>query len=121
MNIDIEKIGFNFDNSYAKLPNILMEKVNPIPVKKPKLIILNKELAQNLDLNFESIDNSQISLLLSGNYLPKNSNCIAQAYAGHQFGHFTMLGDGRAVLMGEALGEPHFLEMAMEELLFYLC
>ena len=26
---------------------------------------------------------------------------IAQAYAGHQFGYFTILGDGRAVLLGE--------------------
>jgi uncharacterized protein YdiU (UPF0061 family) len=35
--------------------------------------------------------------------LPENTNTIAQAYAGHQFGHFTMLGDGRAVLLGEHL------------------
>ena len=33
--------------------------------------------------------------------MPNGSNSIAQAYAGHQFGHFTMLGDGRAVLIGE--------------------
>ena len=37
--------------------------------------------------------------------MPKNSNSIAQAYAGHQFGHFTMLGDGRAVLIGEHLSK----------------
>jgi hypothetical protein len=28
---------------------------------------------------------------------------IAQAYAGHQFGHFTALGDGRAILIGEQI------------------
>ena len=33
--------------------------------------------------------------------MPNGSNSIAQAYAGHQFGHFTMLGDGRALLIGE--------------------
>jgi len=101
MNIDIDKIGFNFDNSYSKLPNILMEKINPTPVKNPKLIILNKDLAKNLDLDFDLLDNSKIALLLSGNHLPQTSNSIAQAYAGHQFGHFTMLGDGRATLIGE--------------------
>jgi len=35
--------------------------------------------------------------------LPEGTNTIAQAYAGHQFGHFTMLGDGRTILLGEHL------------------
>ena len=45
--------------------------------------------------------NKELSLIFSGNTLPEGSNSIAQAYAGHQFGHFTMLGDGRATLIGE--------------------
>ncbi|KQB76699.1 hypothetical protein AK964_22055, partial [Clostridium butyricum] len=39
---------------------------------------------------------------------------IAQAYAGHQFGHFTMLGDGRALLIGEhitPLGERFDIQL----------
>ena len=44
-----------------------------------------------------------MSQIFSGNILPEGSSTIAQAYAGHQFGHFTMLGDGRAVLLGEHL------------------
>ena len=99
--MNIDKIGLNFDNSYSNISNILISKTNPIPVKSPKLAIFNYELAKDLDLNFNKINESEISSLLSGNYLPKGSNFIAQAYAGHQFGHFTILGDGRATLMGE--------------------
>ena len=98
-------IGWCFDNTYYKLPDSFKENINPIPVKNPEIIILNKNLADELNLNFSNLDNEQISKLLSGNSLPKGSNSIAQAYAGHQFGHFTMLGDGRAVLIGEHLSK----------------
>ena len=100
-NIDINKAGWSFDNTYARLPNDLLVKQNPIPVKSPELIILNKDLSNDLNLNFTNIEKENLSQLFSGNLLPTGSESIAQAYAGHQFGHFTMLGDGRAVLMGE--------------------
>jgi serine/tyrosine/threonine adenylyltransferase len=100
-NIDINKAGWSFDNTYARLPNDLSVKQNPIPVKSPELIILNKDLSKDLNLNFTNIEKENLSQLFSGNLLPTGSESIAQAYAGHQFGHFTMLGDGRAVLMGE--------------------
>ena len=98
-------IGWCFDNTYYKLPDSFKENINPIPVKNPELIILNKNLADELNLDFSNLNNEQISKQLSGNSLPKGSNSIAQAYAGHQFGHFTMLGDGRAVLIGEHLSK----------------
>lgn len=37
----------------------------------------------------------------SGAVYPPGAHPVAQAYAGHQFGYFTMLGDGRALLLGE--------------------
>ena len=98
-------IGWCFDNTYYKLPDSFKENINPIPVKNPELIILNKNLADELNLDFSNLNNEQISKQLSGNSLPEGSNSIAQAYAGHQFGHFTMLGDGRAVLIGEHLSK----------------
>ncbi len=94
-------INWNFDNTYSKLPEPFREKINPVKVRNPKLILLNESLAKDLNLNFSEISQSELSALFTGNELPKNSNSIAQAYAGHQFGHFTMLGDGRAVLIGE--------------------
>ena len=98
-------IGWCFDNTYYKLPDPFKEEINPIPVKDPKLIILNKNLSKELNLDFSNLDNKKISELFSGNSLPTGCNSIAQAYAGHQFGHFTMLGDGRAVLIGEHLSK----------------
>jgi uncharacterized protein YdiU (UPF0061 family) len=96
-------IGWHFDNSYSRLPKTFKEDVNPTPVNSPEIIILNKDLAKKLDLDFLNINNDDLSKIFSGNILPEGSNSIAQAYAGHQFGHFTMLGDGRAVLIGEHL------------------
>ena len=96
-------IGWHFDNSYSRLPNIFKEDINPTPVNSPEILILNKELANKLDLDFSGINNDDLSKIFSGNILPEGSNSIAQAYAGHQFGNFTMLGDGRAILIGEHL------------------
>ena len=96
-------IGWHFDNSYSKLSKRFKEEIRPTPVHEPELVILNKELAENLNLNFSGIDKKKLAEIFSGNSLPDGTNSIAQAYAGHQFGHFTMLGDGRAVLLGEHL------------------
>jgi len=98
-------IGWRFDNTYSKLPEYFISNTSPIPVKSPELIILNDNLAKELGLNFSLIDKKDLSKLFSGNSLPEGSKAISQAYAGHQFGHFTMLGDGRAVLMGEHISK----------------
>ena len=103
---DINKnVGWCFDNTYHKLSKTFKEDIKPVPVKKPKLVLFNKKLAENLNLNFSNLDSHKLSELFSGNSLPEGSNSLAQAYAGHQFGHFTMLGDGRAVLIGEHLSK----------------
>ena len=96
-------IGWHFDNTYSKLSNTFKEDIKPTPVDEPELVILNNKLAEDLNLNFSKVDKKDLSHLFSGNSLPESASPIAQAYAGHQFGHFTMLGDGRAVLLGEHL------------------
>ncbi|MBD1154824.1 YdiU family protein [Pelagibacterales bacterium SAG-MED21] len=96
-------IGWHFDNTYSKLSDRFKEDVKPTPVNNPELVILNDKLSKDLNLDFSKIDKKELSKIFSGNSLPKGSMTIAQAYAGHQFGHFTMLGDGRAVLLGEHL------------------
>tara|TARA_Y100000590_G_C15669122_1_gene995623 strand:- start:302 stop:1780 length:1479 start_codon:yes stop_codon:yes gene_type:complete len=98
---EISKIGWNFQNSYVCLPEAMYSRLKPIPVKFPKLIIFNELLSQELGLNFYNIKSNDIASMLVGNLLPEGSECIAQAYAGHQFGHFTILGDGRAIVIGE--------------------
>jgi uncharacterized protein YdiU (UPF0061 family) len=100
-------IGWHFDNTYSKLPKSFLENIKPVPVKDPKLIILNKNLAEQLDLDFSKFSETDLAKMFSGNSLPEGSETIAQAYAGHQFGHFTMLGDGRAVMLGEHLDKDN--------------
>ena len=96
-------VGWHFDNTYSKLSDTFKELIKPTPVNDPELVILNEQLAKNLNLNFSNQDKKKLAEIFSGNFLPDGTTTIAQAYAGHQFGHFTMLGDGRAVLLGEHL------------------
>ena len=96
-------IGWHFDNTYSKLSSTFKEDIKPTPVHDPELVVLNEKLAKDLKLDFSKINKKELAKLFSGNSLPEGSNSIAQAYAGHQFGHFSMLGDGRAVLIGEHL------------------
>ena len=105
MNKAISKVGWRFDNTYSKLPATMLSKLAPVPVKEPKIVILNYSLSKELGLDFSNIKDEDLSLIFSGNKLPEGSDTIAQAYAGHQFGHFTMLGDGRAIVIGEHLSK----------------
>ena len=99
--INIENVGWHFDNTYSRLPEVMRSKIKPVPVKKPSMVLLNHELSKDLGLDFSKMGDEILSLIFSGNLLPNKSDCIAQAYAGHQFGHFTILGDGRAIIIGE--------------------
>ncbi|MDF2557625.1 MAG: hypothetical protein K0R71_1453 [Bacillales bacterium] len=95
--------GWKFDNSYARLPQLFYSKLNPTPVHSPKMIMFNVPLANYLGLNDKLMQSEKGVEMLSGNEVPEGAFPLAQAYAGHQFGHFTMLGDGRAMLLGEQI------------------
>ncbi len=92
---------WNFDNSYLKLPQTLFVRQTPTPVADPKLVIFNDALAKGLGLNTEGVSADRWAETLGGNEIPSGAEPIAQAYCGHQFGGFAMLGDGRALLLGE--------------------
>lgn len=96
-------VGWRFDNSYARLPESFFARIHPVPVQAPRVAILNHTLAASLGLDLHALDSDAAAALFCGNILPAGAQPIAQAYAGHQFGGFTMLGDGRAILMGEHL------------------
>ncbi len=96
-----QKIGWSFDNSYATLPEYFFTRMSPVPVRQPRIVVINSDLGQALGLNLIMRSDEQLAQLFSGNILPEGSEPISQAYAGHQFGHFTYLGDGRAHLIGE--------------------
>lgn len=93
--------GFKFQQTYAHLPDVFFTRVPPVRVPRPEVVLLNHRLAVTLGLDFSGNTSDEIAFIFSGNTLLEGSDPIAQAYAGHQFGHFTNLGDGRAVLLGE--------------------
>jgi len=102
-NLENNSVGWRFDNSYARLPETFYAQIRPIPVQAPRVVLLNYALAESLGLDLRTLSEDEAAQLFSGNALPDTAQPVAQAYAGHQFGNFTMLGDGRAILVGEHL------------------
>lgn len=100
---DIDALGWRFDDSYARLPEYFYARVRPDPVAEASLVLVNHPLAEELGLRLFSPSDKALAEVFVGSLLPSTADPIAQAYAGHQFGHFTMLGDGRAVLLGEQI------------------
>ena len=99
-------IKINFDNSFSNLPNKFYSKIVPEKTKKPNLIILNKNLCDELNLDYKNLASPEGVNFLSGNLVLKNSDPLAMVYAGHQFGNWVpQLGDGRALLLGEVIAK----------------
>jgi uncharacterized protein YdiU (UPF0061 family) len=97
-------IQLPFDNSYARLPERFYARVAPSSAEAPKLIRVNRELAEELGLDAGWLESPDGVAFLSGKSVAEGSDPIAMAYAGHQFGNFVpQLGDGRAILLGEVL------------------
>jgi uncharacterized protein YdiU (UPF0061 family) len=91
-----------FDNSYATLPDGFFTRLDPTPVKEPKLLAWNDDLAASLGI--EGGDAKTRAQVFGGNAVPAGAAPLAQLYAGHQFGNFNpQLGDGRAILLGEVV------------------
>lgn len=97
------KPGWKFDNSYCGLSKNFYTKIKPTPVADPRLIIINYDLVKLLGLSLENESEEKLAQIFAGNILPEGAQPLAQAYAGHQFGNFVILGDGRAHLIGEQI------------------
>ena len=97
------KIGWNFDNGYARLPESFYTLMGPAPVRSPELAVRNLDLAGLLGLDPKELSGREGGAILAGNMIPEGAQPLAQAYAGHQFGYFTLQGDGRAILLGEQI------------------
>jgi serine/tyrosine/threonine adenylyltransferase len=95
--------GWRLEITYRSLPELFHTEVAPTPVRAPHLVAFNHALAESLGLDAEALNSPEGAAIFAGNALPPGSKPIAQAYAGHQFGHFTTLGDGRAILLGEQM------------------
>ena len=95
--------GWRLENSYALLPRVFHFATAPVPVRAPRVVMLNRPLAASLGLAVETLEGASGAAIFAGNSLPPGASPLAQAYAGHQFGGFTTLGDGRAILLGEQI------------------
>ena len=95
--------GWHLEHTYAALPPLFHAPAAPTPVRQPRLVAFNRRLAAALGLDPEALDGPAGAAIFAGNAIPEGGRPIAQAYAGHQFGHFTALGDGRAILLGEQI------------------
>jgi uncharacterized protein YdiU (UPF0061 family) len=95
--------GWRLEHTYAELPPLFYSRVSPTPVGAPQMVVLNAPVAADLGLDPEALSTEDGVAILAGNALPPGALPLAQAYAGHQFGMFTTLGDGRAILLGEQM------------------
>ncbi|MBQ8997625.1 MAG: YdiU family protein, partial [Clostridium sp.] len=95
------EFNFNFHNTYMNLPNSFYSEIGLSKVPNPEFIIFNDKLAKDLNLSISSLQSKEGLEILAGNTKAKYGSYIAQDYGGHQFGHFSILGDGRALLIGE--------------------
>src|SRR5687767_5505225 len=95
--------GWRLEDTYTNLPQLFYLQETPTPVKDPRLVAFNRPLATMLGLEPAKLEGREGAEIFAGNALPEGARPIAQAYAGHQFGHFTALGDGRAILLGEQI------------------
>ena len=95
---------FRFDNSFARELPAFFTRWQPAPAPAPRLLYGNTALAEQLGLGAAAVQGDAAAARWSGNALPAGADPLAQAYAGHQFGHFSpRLGDGRALLLGEQI------------------
>ena len=88
---------FNFDYSYLSLPNQFYSITKSDIFPKPETILINEKLCNTLNVSINRKEDLATSLLVKNTL----NTSFSQAYAGHQFGHFTKLGDGRAIIVGE--------------------
>ena len=100
---DSKPKNWNWDHTYRNLPEQLFSLQQPGPVREPSLQLWNDKLAADLGLSFLTDQEEEITAIFSGNKVPEGALPLAQAYAGQQIGYYNILGDGRAILLGEQL------------------
>lgn len=94
--------GMAMPNHALELGEEFAQKVQPYPLKNPRLIDLSPQAACLLGLKPESLQPGDLVDLINGTRLDARMQPVASIYAGHQFGSWvSQLGDGRALLLGQ--------------------
>lgn len=95
-----KSFGLKATKQYQSLPDIFYQPARAQAIETPHMVWVNNALAEEQGLTL-SEQNPLWSRFFTGQCDVEDLSSIAQAYAGHQYGHFTVLGDGRAVLLCE--------------------
>mgnify|MGYP000128992632 CR=1 FL=1 len=90
-------------NSFAALGPAFFTELQPTPLPSPWLVGLNLPLASQLGLDAGLLASPSGVQALTGGLAIAGTRPLASVYSGHQFGVWAgQLGDGRAILLGEA-------------------
>ena len=89
----------------------LFSRVQPTPVRAPKLLHASRALAQTLGLSEADCQSEDFLQIFAGNQVMPGMDPHAGCYGGHQFGNWAgQLGDGRAINLGEVeLSQGHLM------------
>lgn len=93
--------GFNLEYTYTDLPSLFYQSTVVDRLNHPRYCLFNAALAEKLELDKGALNTPEGVRFLSAQAPVEKQKIIAMAYAGHQYGQFTLLGDGRASLLGE--------------------
>ena len=98
-------LGLRFDNSFARLPSVFYTRLRPAPLPDPYLVAFSEPAGALVNIGAKEAHGLDFINALAGNRLLAGSDPLAAVYSGHQFGVYVpRLGDGRALLLGEAIG-----------------
>jgi uncharacterized protein YdiU (UPF0061 family) len=96
--------GLTFDNTTARLPGVFYTRVEPTPLPEPYLVAKSDSAAHLLGLPPSRFNDPRWVAALTGSLPLAGAEPLATVYSGHQFGVYVpRLGDGRALLLGEAV------------------
>ncbi|MGA7180880.1 MAG: YdiU family protein [Thiobacillaceae bacterium] len=94
----------HFDNRFARLTEHFHTRLQPTAVPNPYVISANPQGAALIGLDPAEMNKPEFVDAFAGNRPLPGSEPLAALYSGHQFGHYvSQLGDGRAILLGEAI------------------
>ncbi len=108
-------LGVPWRNTFAALGPAFYTALSPTPLPEPYLVGVNAPLARDMGLDAGVLASSEAVQALTGNLALAGTQPLASVYSGHQFGAWAgQLGDGRAILLGEAQTPAGPLEVQLK-------
>lgn len=97
--------SLRWDHGYGRLAPGFYTRLAPTPLPDPYLVAYSPAAAALIGLHPADFDRPALGEALAGNLDWPGTEPLAAVYSGHQFGVYVpQLGDGRAILLGGAVG-----------------